>query len=375
MATRRLSLILPLLALPALLGCSGADTPSEPPPSAQALAAIGEEPGAPREALARAIDGLFDAEAVGETRALLVLHRGSVIAERYAPGFDEDTRFHGWSGSQCLTGVMIGLLVSDGRLRLDRTAPVPAWQRPGDPRGEITLRQLLQMRSGLRHTETADPLHASGTAQMPFLEGRDDMAAFAEAQPLESEPGAEFEYSSASTIILADLAARSLTTSSEPAIRRKTVADYLRTRLLEPVGMESVVLEFDPAGTLIGSSMIHATADDWAKLGEFLRHGGSVRGAQVIPRRWIDFMRRPSPRNPAYGAHLWLNRPQGESDTRLFPGEAPDTLFACIGEFGQYVIGSPDQKLTVVRLGHTPEEQDSSLRDRLGDLVALYPAD
>jgi CubicO group peptidase (beta-lactamase class C family) len=372
MPTRRLPLILPLLALPALMGCGSGDN-GPPPLTPTALAAVDVRPGVPRERLARAIDDLFaDAEA-GETRALLVLSGGRVIAERYGAGFGPNTPLIGWSMSKTVTGVMIGQLVADGRLRLNETAPVPAWQRSGDPRGEITLRQLLQMRSGLRHTEGGDPVYRSDEVRMLFLDGRDDMAAYAEAQPLEAEPGRKFEYSSASTVILADLAARALTDNRDPAFRRRAVSDYLRTRLLDPVGMKSAVAEFDAAGTLIGSSMIHATARDWAKFGEFLRNGGAVKGAQLVPRGWIDFMKTPSPRNPAYGAQLWLNRPSSTGEDMLFPGKAPASLFGCVGHQGQYVIVSPKQKLTLVRLGKTDGEHRPRLRERLADIVALFP--
>lgn len=371
MPTRRLPLILPLLALPALIGCGGSDDAPEPP-SRAALAAVSAKPGVGRERLARAIDRLF-ADDVGETRALIVMRGGQIVAERYGEGFGRDTRMLGWSMAKTITGTMIGLLVSDGRLRLNETAPVPAWQRSGDPRGEITLRQLLQMRSGLRHTEAGDPIEQSGEVQMLFLDGRDDMAAYAEAQPLEAEPGRRFEYSSATTVILADLAARALTESRDPAVRRRLVSDYLRTRLFEPIGMRSMVAEFDAAGTFIGSSMVHGTARDWAKFGEFLRNGGAVRGGQVVPRGWIDFMTTPSPRNAGYGAQLWLNRAQPEGREVLFPGVAPQSEFACVGHRGQYVFVSPDQRLTVVRLGKSDEDQRAALRRRLGELVALFP--
>jgi CubicO group peptidase (beta-lactamase class C family) len=371
MSTRRLSLILPLLALPALIGC-GADK-GPPPLSETAMAAVEENPGVPRERLARAVDELFADKTAGETRALVVLRAGRIVAERYGDGFGRKTRMVGWSMSKSITGVMIGQLVSDGRLRLTETAPVPAWQRSGDPRGEITLRQLLQMRSGLRHTEGGEPVYQSDEVRMLFLDGRGDMAAYAEAQPLEAEPGRTFEYSSASTIILADLAARALTESHNPAIRRQIVLDYLRTRLLEPVGMRSAVPEFDASGTFIGSSMVHATARDWAKFGEFLRNGGAVRGAQLVPRGWIDFMKTPSPRNAGYGAQLWLNRPQPSGKEVLFPGRAPQDAFACIGHLGQYIIVSPSQRLTVVRLGHSTDEQRAATRDHLARIFELFP--
>jgi len=365
--------ILPLLALASLAACSAEPEPSGPtPPSVKSLAAIATDPGAPRDQLAQAIDQLLDSNAVGDTHALILYYRGKIVAERYGQGFDRDSRLIGWSLSECVTGLMTGLLVSDGRLRLNESVPVPTWQRPGDPRGEITLKQLLQMRSGLRHNQVGEPLHESDAARILFLDGRDNMAAFAEAQPLEAEPGAKFEYSSATTLILADLAAQALTESRDPETRRKRVTQFLQTRLFEPVGMKSMVAEYDAAGTMIGSSMIHATARDWGRLGEFLRHGGSVRGAQVIPRRWIEFMRSPSPVHSSYGAHIWLNRHHDAGNRELFPGIAPESLFACIGFLGQYVVVSPAQKLTVVRLGHTEANMRPELRDRLGRLVSIY---
>lgn len=374
MVPRRVSLILPLLALPALIGC-GPEAPPQPPPlDDAALSAVVERPGVSRRKLARAVDALFTAEGVGETRAVVVMHKGRIVAERYADGFSRETRMVSWSMAKTVTAVMIGMLVSDGRLRLDESAPVPVWQRAGDPRGEITLRQLLQMRSGLRHVETADPAFESDTVRMLFLDGRDDMAAYAEAQPLEAEPGRAFEYSSATTVILSDIAARALTESRDPGVRRRVVSDYLHTRLFDPLGMTSMQPEFDATGTLIGGSLMHGTARDWARFGEFLRHGGTVGGAQIIPRVWIEFMTRPSPRNRGYGAQVWLNRPQPEGESEvLFPDDAPASLFAAIGHMGQYLIVSPDQDLTVVRLGKTGDAERAALRQRLADLVKLFP--
>ena len=374
MMTRQLSLIALVLALPALTGC-GADAPSAPLPLArQALEAVAEEPGAPREALARRIDALFGDEESGETYALLLMQGGRIVAERYGAGYSRDTRFAGWSMTKTITAVMIGMLISDGRMQLDESAPIPLWQRPGDPRGEITLRQLLQMRSGLRHSESADPPYESDEVRMLFLDGRDDMAAYAEAQPLEAEPGRKFEYSSATSVILADAAAHVLTAQREPDLRRKVVDDYLHTRLFEPLGMRSAAAEFDSAGTFIGSSMVHASARDWGKLGEFLRNMGSVKGAQVVPRGWIEFMTAPSPRNPGYGAQLWLNRPRNDGGEALLPGQGPASLFAARGHLGQYVIVSPAQKLTLVRLGKTDKDQQAALRGRLAEIAALFPS-
>ncbi|HQS96235.1 MAG: serine hydrolase [Novosphingobium sp. 17-62-19] len=373
MARRSFSLIMSLALLPALGSCSpGTKAPEGPPPlSDRALKAVVKEPGADREKLARAIDNLF-AEDMGETRAVVVMKGGRIVAERYAEGYHENTRFISWSMAKSVTGVMIGMLVSDGRLRLDETAPVPAWQRSGDPRGEITLRQLLQMRSGLRHSEAIEPIYESDEVRMLFLDGRDNMARYAEDQPLEAEPGRKFEYSSATSVILADLAARVLTPAPDPESRRNAVADYLRTRLFEPAGMKSMLPEFDRSGTLVGGSLIHGTARDWAKFGEFLRHKGSVKGAQIMPRQWIDFMVTPSPREAQYGAQIWLNRKATSGDSALFPDRGPKDLFACIGHLGQYVLVSPSRGITVVRLGKTQDDVGDNVVNGLADVVALY---
>lgn len=367
------SLTFALALLPVLGACSqGTNQPEGPPPvSEEALKAVTRDPGADRERLARVIDALF-AQEMGETRAVIVMKNGRIVAERYAEGYHENTRFVSWSMAKSVTGVMIGMLVSDGRLRLDETAPVPAWQRPGDPRGEITLRQLLQMRSGLRHAEAISPIYQSDEVRMLFLDGRDNMARYAEEQPLESEPGRTFEYSTATSVILADLAARVLSPAPDPDSRRRAVADYLRTRLFEPAGMKSMLPEFDRAGTLVGGSLIHGTARDWARFGEFLRTKGSVKGAQIIPRQWIEFMVTPSPREKQYGAQIWLNRTPTTGNPALFPDRGPKDLFACVGHLGQYVLVSPSLGLTVVRLGKTQDDQLPPVVDGLADIVAVY---
>ena len=365
-----------ILALVSTLASCGETTPEgEPLLSEEALAAVTEDAGAARRPLAREIDQLFTAPDVGETRALVVMYGGKIAAERYGEGYDSETRFVSWSMAKTVTAMMIGLLVADGRLALDDPAPVPGWQRNGDPRNAITLRHLLQMRSGLDHTEAGPVPVDSSEVRMLFLDGRDDMARWAEEQPLEANPGERFEYSSNTTVILADIAARTLTDSLDPETRRDAVRDYLHARLFEPLGITSIVPEFDASGTLIGGSLMHATARDYAKLGELLRNKGSYRGTQVLPRRWVELMTTPSPRSPHYGFQTWLNRPTGDAEHPLFPDRAPETMFAMIGHMGQYVLVSPPQKLTVVRLGHSDAPEREAMMQQLADVVEMYPAD
>jgi CubicO group peptidase (beta-lactamase class C family) len=171
------------------------------------------------------------------------------------------------------------------------------------------------------------------------------------------------------------VAARVLAPNGGAAERQVATADYLRARLAVPLGMDSLVAEYDRAGTMMGGSMIWATAPDWAKFGEFLRHKGSVAGAQIVPRGWIEFMTGPSPRAPDYGALLWLNRASGGEREVLFPSDGPESLFAAVGHLGQYVLVSPRQKLVVVRLGKTDDADRPALVRALAEIVKLYPQD
>lgn len=322
------------------------------------------------DALRLAIDPLFEDSESGITRALLVLHDGEVVAERYAPGFGADTKLPSWSIAKCVTAVVVGLMVSDGRLSLDAPAPVAAWAQAGDPRGAITLRHLLTMSAGLGHREgLAAP--TADTMRMLFTDGAADMASFAEAKPLAHRPGSRFVYSTATSMILSDIATRMLTDSPDPERRRAAMAQFLRERLADPVGLPSLTAEYDARGTMIGGAMMHMTARDYARFGEFLRRRGRAEGRQILSERWIDFMTRPSAANAAYGGHIWLNR-EDEGDGRLLSPPGPRSLFACIGAYGQQILVSPGQGLTIVRLGVSTDEEQPALRDALGRIVEQF---
>ncbi len=370
--------LIPALLL-ALAGC-GANRDSKAPPqkSAAELAYISDDTPITKARLDAAIAPLFEDPAMAETRALLIMYRGEIIAERYGEGYDEDTRFISWSMAKSFTGALIGFLVADGRLVLDDPAPVPAWQRPGDPRGDITLRHLLHMSSGLDHTEVAEqdgkPIYEADTNRMLFLDGAQDTAAYAEARPMEAKPGDKFEYSTATSIILSDIITRTLTKSTDPQVRRDVTLRFIRGRLLEPLGMDGTYPEFDQNGTFLGGSIIQATARDYAKFGEFLRHNGARKGAQHLPVSWVKFMKTSSQNDPAYGGHVWLNKPRPEGrNPVLFPDNGPETIFAALGHLGQQIVVSPEQQLTVVRLGKTQDDVLAPMSAQIGRIMALFP--
>jgi CubicO group peptidase (beta-lactamase class C family) len=167
---------------------------------------------------------------------------------------------------------------------------------------------------------------------------------------------------------------RTLTQSNDPVVRRDAMLDYANGRLFEPLGMKSATPEFDRSGTMLGGSLIHATARDWAKFGEFLRNNGSVRSAQLLPTSWPRFMKASSANDPAYGGHIWLNRyrPSGRKQV-LFPDKAPADIFAALGHLGQYVIVSPQHKLVIVRLGKTQDNALDPINAQLAKLISIFP--
>ncbi|HEU4960828.1 MAG TPA: serine hydrolase [Sphingomonas sp.] len=339
-----------------------------------AAAAPAREPQAP----ARLIAPLFTP---GQgTRAVLLIEDGKVAAKRYAPGFSDANRFISWSMAKTVTGFLIGMLVHDGKLKLDAPAPIAEWHRPGDPRAAITLRELLQMRSGLQHIEVGDPIEHSDTNQVLFVGGTQDMAARAIAKPLAAKPGTKFNYSSLTTIILSEIITRTLTPSHDPRVRAAAYRRFAHDRLFKPAGVTSAFLEFDGSGTQIGGSLIYMTLDDWGRMGTLLLDGKAEDGTQVIPPDWLAFMKTPSPLNPEYGAQVWLNRPGGlDGAPALFPGHGPETVASMVGHLGQYVIAGagrdPDapavtHSLVLVRLGKTQDGPAlEPVRRELGDIV------
>lgn len=322
------------------------------------LAGASAAPAAPSGPLS----ALF-AASQGDTRAAMLVEDGRVIAKRYQPGYSDTTRFISWSSAKSLTAMVVGALVADGKLSLDAPAPLAEWHRPGDPRAAITLRQLLNMASGLRNVEVGHPVEASDTNQVLFVTGTQAMAARAIAAPLAAKPGAAFNYSSLTSIILAEIATRALTDSHDPRVRARAYRDYAYKRVYTPAGVTSAFLEFDGSGTQIGGSLIHMTLPDFARMGAVLLHGRGVHGETVVTPEWLAFMKTPSPDNPDYGGHVWLDR--------FSRAGGPPTV-SMQGHLGQYVVtwNAHGHDYVLVRLGNAREDRLNSVRGAIADVVA-----
>lgn len=296
-----------------------------------------------RLALAPLVAAAFgepDADMRRGTRAVIILHRGELVAEEYAPGFDADTPLPGWSMAKSVVHALTGILLAEGTVALDDG--IPGWDEADDQRRDITLRHLLQMTPGLAFDEDytsplGDPIR--------MLFGEPSAPAFVRDKPIAHAPGDGWEYTSGTTNLLV-------------WVLREAVADeerwtaFPRDALFRPMGMRSAVMEADAKGNFVGSSFMYATARDWARFGQLYLQDGQWQGTRLLPEGWVDFAREPAPHAPegSYGAHFWLNRGDPDNGQRPWPA-LPEDTYAASGYQGQEVVIVPSADLVVVRLG------------------------
>ncbi|MEE4300616.1 MAG: serine hydrolase [Pseudomonadales bacterium] len=285
------------------------------------------------------------------TRALLVVWRGQLVAERYGPEFDADTPLIGWSMTKSLTNALVGMRVLDGALDLAAPAAVPEWQQPGDPRAAITLDQLLRMSSGLAFTEDYGGLE-SDVVTMLFGAGGHDMGGFAATRPLAGPPDSRWYYSSGTT----NLVQRILRGSFE---RHEDYLAFPAERLFHRIGMTRSWIEPDASGTFVGSSFGYGTGRDWARFGLLFLQDGVWEGERLLPEGWVAYSTTPTPLAPQgrYGAHWWLNAGDADDPTRRPWPRLPRDAYRASGFEGQSVMIVPSAELVVVRLGYSPDER------------------
>ncbi len=285
------------------------------------------------------------------TRAVVVLHRGEIVGERYASGIGPETPLLGWSMTKSVMNALIGAAIQDGKLTLDGPTGLQLWSTGGDARATITVSDLLRMSSGLEFVENqASP--SSDVFQMLYREPA--MADFAARKELTAEPGTVWRYSSGTSVILSQVLRERL---GEEAYR-----SFPRSALFEPLGLGSAVLESDGVGTFMGASYMYATAREWARIGQLYLQDGVWQDHRILPEGWVEYTRTAAPADPlkAYGAHFWVKTP---AEYRGRAVQLPADIFHAAGHEAQFVTIVPSREVVVVRMGKTryPEawEHDS----------------
>jgi CubicO group peptidase (beta-lactamase class C family) len=299
----------------------------------------------PEENLEAALDRAFAEPAkppFRRVKAVVILHDGKIVAERYAAGYGVETPILGYSLAKSVTNALIGILVRQGKLSVEQRAPVPAWSDSADPRHNITIAQLLQMTSGLALEESDsgfDPV-----SRMLFVEP--DMAGFAEHAGLKATPGRTWEYTSGNTLILSRILRDAVGGHAQD------VVDFAQRELFGPLGITTATIEFDSTGTPVGSIYVFASARDWARFGALYLNDGVVDGRRILPEGWVNYSAAPT-LDTDYGAGFWMNRGRhGDAEDRVNGGMPADAFYAS-GNLGQRIVVVPSAGFVIVRLGLT----------------------
>lgn len=310
--------------------------------------------------LAKAINSAFIEDdpsyPTKNTRAVVVLHKGQLVGEKYAPEADQNTPLLGWSMTKSLTSTLFGILSDNKILDINDETKISEWQ--SDDRANITWKNLLQMNSGLRWKED----YADLSDAVTMLFNSDAIGQYAQSVSMESKPEDVWNYSSGTSNIL----------SSQMKRFFNSHEDYLKfpyDSLFGRIGMYSMRIETDAKGEFVGSSYAWATARDWAKIGQLYLQNGMWEGKQILSPEWISFIQEPASRSDQlYGGHFWIN--SGGHFSKV-----PLDAYSMNGFHSQRVMIIPSKDLVIVRLGVTYKRGDFDFNKWYGDIIDAIDKD
>jgi len=294
-------------------------------------------------ALAAASDWAFERASPEQvTLSLLIVHRGKLIHERYAPGVTMGTRTRTWSTAKSIAVTLFGILADQGRMNLDEPLGfdwLPRARSPEtDPRAAITLRHVLNMSSGLHTVDNGGLEYATGSG-MAYWAGASSVEG-ARNRGLIRVPGSYWDYENYDTLLGVYL--MKLILGSDQAY-----LEFPRRALLDRIGMRNTLLSTDRFGDFILSSQVYTNGRDLARFGLLYQQGGVWNGERILSQDWIDFVRTPAPATASsgnqYGGQWWLV-PDDRTDV-------PADAYSTAGNRGQYVIVVPSHDLVIVRRG------------------------
>lgn len=329
------------LQYPGMADLESLDVPGSP--HRQGSWPRGEEVGDPQPELQALLDQILaeDNRTGLETRSLLVVQNGTVLAESYKPGIDASTPLLGWSMGKSVSAILIGRMEALGLVDVSDTDLFAAWRE--DERRDISLRNLLQMSSGLDFEEPYVP----GSDSTKMLFASPSAAAVALASELIHPPGRHFYYSSGTTNLLTRLAWERLGGDTQALL------EFFSGEIARPLGLGDTTMELDASGVYVGSSYVYATARDWARLGLLMLDDGVAGTERLLPKGWVERAVTPngSDNEPRYGYQFWLN---SGGDALRWPDLDP-AAYAMMGNRSQVVMMLPGHDALVVRLGWTGE--------------------
>jgi len=301
-----------------------------------------------------------DPDHLQRTRAVVIVYRGKIVAERYAHGYNKNTALVGWSMTKSVVNAMVGILVQMNLLQIEDDHLFEEWSAEGDPRSKITLDQLLTQTSGLKW----DEVYTGSSDVTEMLFNSPNPISIPLSKPLEFPPDSRWKYSSGTSNIISEL------------VRRKVGGDnrqywnFPHNFLFNKLGMRSAIIEPGPDGTFIGSSFMYASARDWARFGLLYLNDGVWNGDRILPPGWVDYTQQPAPKAPRqkYAAHFWRTKGEDTSGPDM-----PKDAYHMAGFEGQKVVIIPSFQLVIVRLGFSQPESNWDFTGFVEGVVGAFP--
>jgi len=351
----------PKLALRAATGPQ--PTPPDAVPIREPLETVaGDYRPLPRADAGRARPDFAAAEAVNQTYdgwSLMIWQGGAVVYESFSNGGGPEARPEPASMHKSVMATLMGAAIADGAVTsVDDPVGryIPEWK--DDPRGAITVRNVLNMATGLA------PLSSRGgvlSANMRFTLGL-FMRELTLSRPQVTPPGTVFDYRNPNSqmggIII------------EAATKRR-YADYLSEKIWKPIGAKDAYVWLDrPGGLARTANALYARTEDWLRVGILLKDKGRFDGRQVVPEAWVEAMIAPSAVNPNYGFQVWRADPyvkerwyNAAKEGAMVPAAEPwadPGIFFFDGFGGQRVYVSRAYDLVIARLGKPRIDWDDS---------------
>lgn len=340
------------------------DAATQPWPTGDANATTPMPEGVDVAAIQAALDwGMAQKE--HNTRAIVLVYRGKIVGERYAPGWTKDTPQISWSQGKSITAALIGVLAQQGRLRVDDLAPVKEWQGKDDPRRQIRIRDLLRMSSGLDFANLGLTGPASFTRENEHMRIYfDGLNVFEHAvnQPPEIPPNTQWRYRNSDPLVLGKIIREMV------EARGENYLTFPQWALFDRIGARNFVLETDAWGNFIMTGYDYGSARDWARFGLLHLWDGVWEGKRILPEGWVEFIATPAPADNSrgYGGLFWLNR------GGAWKGLPEDTCMAS-GFMGQHTVVIRSRDVVVVRLGPSPRDSTRYLTELVARLLAGLP--
>ncbi len=268
--------------------------------------------------------------------SFLLLRHGHVVAEGWWDPYEPPAPHMLFSLSKSFPSTAVGLAVAEGRLSVDDPVlgffPAEAPRKPDANLAAMRVRHLLSMSTG----------HDHDTTGYLYQRKDGDWARAFLTRPVAHAPGTHFLYNTGATYMLSAIVQR---------LTGQTLLEYLRPRLLEPLGIAGATWETCPRGVNTGGFGLSVKTEDIARFGQLYLQRGRWQGRQLVPESWIadvSAVQTVNGSNPdsdweqGYGYQFWRCR------HGAYRGD---------GAFGQFCVILPEQDAVVAITAGTPDMQ------------------